>query len=114
MALIGKLLVIVSVFTLAICVLGCSGLHLTPQVNTERADLDADDVVIVLSALGFSDTEIVNRGREFRNDLAAAGAVAVRRGDSTVAMVAARGGLLHVTSVASGSFVYDPASKRMY
>jgi hypothetical protein len=95
-------------------VAGCSGLKMSAMPNSERVALDAEDVVLVLSAVGFEDGEIQDKGREFRNELARSGAVNLRRGNTTVAMFAVRGGLVHVTSLTVGSFVYDPMTKSLH
>jgi len=97
---------------LALCagLMGCATMKMKPVPNQERIALTADDVVAILSAIGFSDKEIVKRGRDFRNQLAQHGAVTLRQGSTTVAMVAVRGSLVHVTSLTTGSFVYDPVT----
>jgi hypothetical protein len=105
---------IVLVFVGAALLAGCSGLKMVGTPNSERVALDAEDVVQVLSAVGFSDEEIREQGREFRNELARSGAVNLRRGDTTVAMFAVRGGLVHVTSLTMGSYVYDPVKKELH
>jgi hypothetical protein len=89
---------------------GCSGVDLEPASNPERIGLTAEDVYSILSAIGFEDDEIIERGREFRNQLARHGAVTMRDGDTVVAMVAVRGSMVHVTSLGLGSFVYDPST----
>ena len=102
-----------AVIALAITLGGCATMKMQPAPNQERIALAAEDVAIILSNIGFSDKEIVKRGRDFRNQLAQHGAVSLRRGGTTVATLAVRGTLIHVTSLSAGSFVYDPATKTL-
>jgi hypothetical protein len=97
--------------TAVLMLAGCSGVDIEPTSNPERIGLNAEDVYKILSAIGFEDDEVIDRGREFRNQLARHGAVTIRDGDTVVAMVAVRGSMVHVTSLGLGSFVYDPSTR---
>jgi hypothetical protein len=95
---------------LAVFLSACSGMKLVPVANEEKVPLDAEDVVLLLSAAGFSEQEILDKGRELRNKLARHGAVNLRSEGRTVVMFAVRSGLVHVVTTTVGSFVYDPAT----
>lgn len=91
----------------------CSRPSFSPRQNTEYVALDAEDVVIILTAVGFSDGDIASDGREFRNYLAMNGAATLRDGDTTLAMFAVKSGLIHISTLGRGSFVYNPGTKEL-
>lgn len=91
----------------------CSGPSFSPGSNSEYIALDAEDVVNILSAAGFSDDEIVSQGQDFRNYLAASGSANLKDGSTTIAMFAVKSGLVHISTMGLGSYVYNPGTKEM-
>ncbi len=91
----------------------CSGPSFSPGQNTEYVALDAKDVVIILTAAGFSENDIISDGRDFRNYLATSGAATLKDGDTTLAMFAVKSGLIHISTLGRGSYVYNPGTKEL-
>jgi hypothetical protein len=75
--------------------------------NPDVAGLTADDVVVVLRRVGFSDDRILKLGTDLRNELARTGAAKIRADNRIEALFVVSGNYLYVTSYLRGSFVYD-------
>lgn len=91
----------------------CSGPRFSPGANSEYVALDAEDVVNILSVVGFSADDIVSDGQKFRNYLALNGSAILKDGDATIAMFAVKSGLIHISTMGRGSFIYNPGTKEM-
>jgi hypothetical protein len=101
---------------LSICLISmasCTGANFRAIPSSEYVALDPDDVVTILSAAGFSDDEIVTRGRTFRNMMAESGTATVSEGKTTIAMFTVRGGLVHISTLAKGSYIYNPKTNEL-
>jgi len=104
-------LVLMMFFLLSLA--ACSGPHFSPGPNSEYIDLSAEDVINVLAAAGFSEDKIVSEGQEFRNILAGSGSAMLKDGSATIAMFTVKSGLVHISTMNRGSFIYNPGTKEL-
>lgn len=75
--------------------------------NQDVVELTADDVVQVLRAAGFSDTQIYEHGTAVRDGMAGSGAVQVKIEGKVEAVLAAKGDLVYVSTRSKGHFTYN-------
>ena len=104
-------LVLLMIFVLLLA--ACGGPRFSPGANSEYVALDADDVINILSAAGLADGKIVSSGREFRNYMASNGSATLKDGDTTIGMFTTKNGLIHISTMSRGSFIYNPETKKL-
>ena len=106
---------IVSTF-LALLILGAAGcarntgIQVMPVSNSGNVlTLTADDVVQVMRAAGFSDTQIWEHGTALRDGLArsGSGAVQIKIDGTTEAVFAAKGDSVYISTRLRGHFIYN-------
>lgn len=88
-----------------------SSLAVTPLPSPDVAELSAQDMVRVMKCAGFTDEQVLDKGGELRNVLAATGAARVTLEDNTEALFAVIDHKIHVTTRLRGSFIYEQATK---
>jgi hypothetical protein len=104
-------LVLLLVFLLSLS--ACTSPSFSPGPNSEYIALSAEDVINVLTAAGLSEDKIVSEGREFRNILAGSGSAMLKDGNATIAMITVKSGLVHISTINRGSFIYNPRTKEL-
>lgn len=99
---------------LAVSLGSCTGTtrtHVRPVPNNGYMALDADDVVSILIAAGFTEEEILATGTDFRNTIGQHGAAAIHRGDLVKALVACHPPYVYITTQGGRSFIYNAETK---
>ena len=100
-----------SVFILIICLIatfavGCAHYEIRPITNDSQVVLDAEQTVQVLLQAGLSDKDILRHGGRIRDTLAQTGAVQIRNGRYTEAILAAHPPYIYLTSRHKGSMIF--------
>jgi hypothetical protein len=96
-----------ALLALALCLTGCSQVQVNSMQSGQAVALNADDIVRVMQRAGFSDEQILDRGTELRNQLAAAGAAQVRVGPKVEAIFLADKRQVIITSRKGGNCIYN-------
>ncbi|OPZ09830.1 MAG: hypothetical protein BWZ08_00128 [candidate division BRC1 bacterium ADurb.BinA292] len=93
--------------------LGCARYEIGPLPNESQVVLDADQTVQVLLQVGLSDQVILKHGARVRETLARTGAVQIRNGRYTEAILAAHPPYIYMTCRDKGSMIYplEPVSR---
>ena len=89
---------------------GCgqsTGIQVMAMSNRSVLTLTADDVVQVMKAAGFSDTQIWEHGTAVRDGLARSGAVQVKIDDTVEVVFAAKDDFIYISTRLRGHFVYN-------
>jgi hypothetical protein len=97
---------------LALAIVGCMstrGIQVIPVPLGSRGvlDLSADDVVEIMRAAGFSDTQIVEHGKQVHDALAESGAVQIKIGRKVEAIFAVNGNDIYISTRLRGYFIYN-------
>jgi len=101
-----------SLLVLALTIVGCMstrGIQVIPVPLGSRGtlDLSADDIVEIMSAAGFSDTQIIEYGTEVHDGLAQSGAVQIKMGRKVEAIFAVNGNDIYISTRLRGYFIYN-------
>lgn len=83
------------------------GIQILRMGNREVVELTAKDVVQVLRAAGFSDTQIHEHGTAVRDGIAGSGAVQVEIDGKVVAVFAAKDDSVYISTRSKGHFIYN-------
>jgi len=75
--------------------------------SQDVAELSADDIVIVMRRVGFSDEQIVELGTQLRDGLLLSGAVQISQNNIVEAIFVIRDNKVHITARLRGNFIYD-------
>jgi hypothetical protein len=88
---------------------GCmrSGMQIIPIPNQEILVLNADEIVLILRASGFTDQQIQEYGWSVRDGLARSGAVRILIDNVVEAGFAVRGDEIFISSRSRGYFIYN-------
>jgi hypothetical protein len=88
---------------------GClrSGIHIVPVPNQHVLTLNANEVVEILRAAGFSDSQIEQYGWSVREGLAKSGAVRILIDNKVEAGFAIRGEEVYISTRSRGYFIYN-------
>jgi len=100
----------ISLLILALAVVGCTnfrGIQVIPLGSRGVLDLGADDVVEIMRASGFSDTQIVEYGTQVHDGLAQSGAVQIKIGRKVEAIFAVNGDDIYISTHLRGYFIYN-------
>lgn len=81
--------------------------QIRPMDNQDVLELTADDVVQVMRAAGFSDTQIFEHGPAVRDGMAGSGAVQVKTDGTVSAVFAADGDSVYISTRSRGHFIYN-------
>lgn len=84
-----------------------SQFQVIPVGSQDVAELSADDIVIVMRRVGFSDEQIVELGTQLRDGLLLSGAAQISRNDIVEAIFVIRDDKVHITARLRGNFIYD-------
>jgi hypothetical protein len=82
------------------------------MVSEDVAALDADDIVMLMGLVGFTEREVLDLGPRLRNNLAESGASQIEHRDKVIVMYTVQGNLVYVTTRDKGMFRYDVATKQ--
>jgi hypothetical protein len=99
-----------SLIILALAVVGCMSsrsIQVIPTGSRGTLDLSADDIVEIMSAAGFSDTQIVEYGKQVHDGLAKSGAVQIKVGRKVEAIFAVNGNDIYISTRLRGYFIYN-------
>ena len=88
---------------------GClrSGIHVVPVPNQYILTLNANEVVQIMRASGFTDEQIYEFGPSVRDGLAKSGAVRILIDNKVEAGFAARGEEIYISTRSRGYFIYN-------
>ena len=88
---------------------GClrSGIHVVPVPNQYVLSLNADEIVQILRASGFTDSQIEKYGWSVREGLARSGAVRILIDKVVEAGFAVRGDDIYISTRSRGYFIYN-------
>jgi hypothetical protein len=88
---------------------GCfrSGIHVVPVPNQHVLTLNANEIVEILRAAGFSDSQIDEYGWSVREGLAKSGAVRILIDKKVEAGFAIRGEEVYISTRSRGYFIYN-------
>jgi hypothetical protein len=78
-----------------------------PVPNRSVLALSADDIVQVMSRVGFSDEQIIEYGPGLRSALLNSGACKIEQGETIQAVFAVEGDYVYVSTRSVGSFIYN-------
>ncbi len=95
---------------LALSIVGCMstrGIQVIPLGSRGTLDLSADDIVEIMGAAGFSDTQIIEYGTEVHDGLAQSGAVQIKMGRKVEAIFAVNGNDIYISTRLRGYFIYN-------
>ncbi len=88
---------------------GClrSGMQVVPVPNQDVLDLNADEIVQILRASGFTDQQIQEYGWSIREGLLRSGAVRILINNVVEAGYAVRGDEVFISTRSRGYFIYN-------
>lgn len=96
---------------LSLSATGCgsrnTGIQILPMPNQDVVNLTASNVVQIMRAAGFSDSQIYEYGTALRDGLAQRGAVQVKIDDTVEAVFAAKGDSVYISTRSRGHFIYN-------
>jgi hypothetical protein len=84
--------------------------QLTPLSNQSTIRLSAEDIVLMMRQVGFSDEQILDLGATMRDGLLNSGAAQLEINDKIEAIFAVNKKLIYVATRSRGSFIYDVES----
>lgn len=86
---------------------GYREIRIEAQSNQEVAELTADDLIAIMTRIGFTSEQILDFGPAIHSALRQSGAARVVVGKRTEAILRVKGRLLFIRSSSRGSFIYD-------
>ncbi|MEJ2647972.1 MAG: hypothetical protein P8016_06140 [Sedimentisphaerales bacterium] len=99
----------IAVLLLLLSLSGCmrSGFQVVPVPNRDVLVLDANEVVQILRAAGFSNEQILEYGPSIRDGLARSGAVRILINKVVEAGFAVKGDDVYISTRSRGYFIYN-------
>lgn len=91
---------------------GYREIEIEAQSNQEVADLTPDDIIMVMSKIGFTPEQTLEYGPLMYRALGQAGAARVYVGKKVEAVLRVKGRLVFIRSSSRGSFIYDLEKSR--
>jgi hypothetical protein len=82
--------------------------------NWDVIALSADEIVLIMRYIGFTDELILKLGTDLRNALTSSGAAQIRIGKKVEAIFAVHNNYVQVSSYQRGSFIFDCKTDKIH
>jgi hypothetical protein len=109
--LVPLLLILLTLLISTGCAPYLHGINILPISNGERVALDAEDIYLMLSCVGFDNEMIIEEGAKIRNALSSVGAAKLMDDDRTQTVFTVSGGSVNILSRTHSDRTYTPLER---